>query len=76
MLRHSRNIRIVVVTACIALPAGAVITVLVGPFTGPRLVAHSAVVFVPMLVAVHWCLRPNASGWCATLVRSLVGSVR
>ena len=76
MLRQSRNIRIVVVTAGSALLAGAVITVLVGPFTGPRFVAHSAVAFAPMLVAVYWCLRPNASGWCVTLVRSLVGSVR
>ena len=70
MFRNSRNIRIVVVTACIALLAGAVVTVLVGPFTGLRLVAHSAVVFVPMLVAVHWCLRPNAPKRCSTTCRA------
>jgi hypothetical protein len=76
MLRNGQNIRIVVVTACIALLTGAVITVLVGPFTGLWLVAHSAMVFVPMLVAVHRCLHPNARGRCATWIRSLAGSAR
>ncbi len=68
----SQNVRIIVVAVCLALFAGVVITPLVGPFTVLRIIAHAAVVFSPMLVSVYWSLRPNASGWCAAWIRSLV----
>jgi hypothetical protein len=71
MFRGERTIRIGALAVSLSLIAGAVATVAVGRVTAARLISHSAVVFVPMLGSVLWCLRPNAMGRCATFVRRL-----
>lgn len=72
MLYQHRNMRILAVALGLSLIAGAIVTLAVGPVSGFRLIAHTAVAFAPMLASVLWCLRPNAQGWCVTLVRALV----
>jgi len=72
----SRVILVSVLTAAISIVAGTLVTLCVGDLTASRVVAHSGVVFAPMIAGVLWSLRPETRGPCARWIRALVRPTR
>ncbi|MEW6213475.1 MAG: hypothetical protein AB1631_34590 [Acidobacteriota bacterium] len=66
--------RIVVLALGLSLITSAIVTAASGAVTGLRFIANTGATFAPMLAGLLWCLRPNARGWCAALVRTIVGA--